>query len=94
MTRRQEIREEEKAIFAEMDILNKRHRSLKEEDMLLCDDQQHYTEEVETWGRGKNKRQVLAGRIHWKEDFKCGDTGKLLTLDRCRVVKQDGEWIC
>lgn len=93
MTKRGLIEKKLKAIHDKIDVLNAEKRLLIEEGYMLSDKQQQYTETMETYGRGKKKRTVLTGRIHWKEDFKCENPSGIITIERSCVVRQDGEWI-
>ncbi len=93
MTKRELIHKKIKAINDKMDVLNAEKRVLIEEAYLLTDKVQQFTEKDEIWGRGKNKRSVRVGRIHWKENFKDEDSGEILVLERSCVVRNDGEWI-
>ncbi len=65
---------------------------LRIESFLLSDKEQQYSESTETWGRGKHKREVLAGRIKWMQDFKDDDTGDVIWIEREHVVRIDGVW--
>lgn len=69
-------------------------QELKKEEMLLSDEQQWYKEEKREVGRGKKKKTILEGRIYWKEDFIDEGTGNVITIERSRAVRVDGEWIC
>lgn len=73
--------------------LHNQNEELEKEAYLLSDKEQWFTEEEEEWGKGKKKRTVKAGRIHWNEDFKDEDTGNYITIERSRLVKEDGQWI-
>ncbi len=57
---------------------------------------QNYTEGMELvphpTDRRKRKVFVLRGRIHWYEDFVDIDTGKVITIERSRVVMEDNVW--
>ena len=65
---------------------------LRKQALLLSDDEQQYREEMETHGRGKKKREMLVGRIHWKEEFKDEDTGQSIWIERSQVVRVNGVW--
>lgn len=73
--------------------------ALKEENRQLTIEGyklQNYKEEMELIpnpedGR-KRKINVLRGRIHWTEDFVCEDTGEVVTIERSRVVMENGIW--
>jgi hypothetical protein len=64
------------------DIMNLRFEANK------CGD---YRVEIETHGRGKNKRTEKIGRKYWKEKFDDEDTGKFVTIERSRVVSINGK---
>jgi hypothetical protein len=63
---------------------------------LTSDDKQWFTEKMETVkvkeGRKYVEKQWLIGKINWKENFKDESTGKIFTLDRCKVVRVNGGW--
>lgn len=40
------------------------------------DGKQWFTEELETIGRGKKKREQKVGKIHWMQEFTDEDTGE------------------
>jgi len=93
MTRRQ-IKKRMAAIEAKHRDLKQEYRELVEKDMLLSDRTQQYYEEEITFGRGKNKTTHLCGFITWKEDFIDEDTGNVITIERNKRVRIDGEWQC
>jgi aspartyl/asparaginyl-tRNA synthetase len=67
------------------------------ESVLLSDDEQWFTEKMETVtyreNRKKVKKEQMVGRINWKEDFKDEDTDEVITIERSQVVRVDGEWV-
>jgi hypothetical protein len=68
---------------------------LNKEEALLSDKYQQFTEveeEILVYGRPKKYETKLMGRIHWKEDFIDEDTGDVITIDRSRLVRINGEW--
>lgn len=68
---------------------------LWKENALFCDDEQWFTEEMETvtvQRRPKVEEKRLIGKIHWKETFKDQDTDRSFTIERQRIVRIDGEW--
>lgn len=91
-TRREVIHEQLAANKEAMQKLHTEIVELKKEALLLCDDVQWFVEKKEVIGRGKSKREVLVGRIHWNEDFKDEDTGETITIERTEIVRVDGEW--
>jgi hypothetical protein len=74
-------------------------QELNKQDMLLSDDQQWFTEKMETIayreGRKKVKKDQLVGRIHWIDSFQDeyipGPDGTI-KIERCQVVRIDGNW--
>jgi len=69
---------------------------LQKQEMLLSDDvQQYYEEEVEVVVKRRPKivEKQLRGFITWKENFKDEDTGEVLTIQRHKVVRINGEWV-
>ncbi len=92
MTKRQRIDSNIAACEEKINSLNIKIIELNKQSLLLSDDEQWFKEKTETIGRGKTKREALIGSIHWKEDFKDDDTGKVITIERQQVVRVDGEW--
>jgi FtsZ-binding cell division protein ZapB len=92
MTKRQELNEKIDAKSEARELLRLEIIELKKQALLLSDDVQQFEEKKEIIGRGKHKREVLVGRIHWKEDFKDEDTGEVVTIERQQAVRIDGEW--
>ena len=69
---------------------------LNREYMLLSDKKQQFIEEEEEvliCGRPKTYETKLIGKIHWKEDFHDEDNGDVVTINRCRIVRVNGEWV-
>lgn len=93
MTKREKLKAKIRAIGKKIILLENEVQELWYENLLLCDKQQWFTEKKETHGRGKKKREILVGRIHWKEDFKDQDTDKVITIERSQVIRQDGKWV-
>ena len=93
---RKEIQAKMKANNETIERLREENASLYEEDLLLCDDRQWFTEKMETVternGRKREKAQRLIGEVHWKEDFTDEDTGETITIERKRLVRVDGKW--
>jgi hypothetical protein len=93
---RQTIRDEFKSLNEQIKALYAKMKDLEREDLLLCDDEQWFTEQEEDVVVKRRPRIVekkLIGRIHWKEDFKDEDTGEVITIDRCETVRVNGEWV-
>lgn len=97
MTRtRQQIRDEIEQAKNKIDALKEQILELRKEDAQLCDDEQWYTEseeEVVISRRPKKTKSVLVGFINWKEHFKDDGTGEVITIERRRAVRKNGEWI-
>jgi len=94
MTKREKLTWKLNAIYKKLDVLNEQHIEIKKQLLLLSDDKQQYSEKLEVYGRGKNKKEYLIGRIHWKEDFVDEDNPKnVVTVDRSRIVRENGEWL-
>lgn len=92
MTKREKLTAKITAKEKQITLIHKEIVELRKQALLLSDKVQWFTEEKETHGRGKNKQEMLIGRIHWKEDFKDEDTGKVITIERSMAVRVDGEW--
>lgn len=91
---------ERKQLVKKMEGIKDRVRDLRNQYVLLnrqllmlCDEHCQYVVKKETFGRGKNKKTALIGRLHWKEDFKDEDTGEVMTIERSQPVTNNGEWI-
>lgn len=68
---------------------------LRKENALFCDDEQWFTEEMESIvvkRRPKVEEMHLIGKIHWKETFTDMDKGTPIEIERSRVVRVNGEW--
>ncbi len=72
--------------------LQTENRKLFLESLVLSDGKRWFTEEMEVHGRGKNKKEYLVGKVHWKEGFKDEDTGRRIFVQRTQVVRIDGKW--
>lgn len=69
-------------------------RALSEQNMLLCDDEQWFTEQIEKIKDvAKNGELVdkLIGRVNWEEKFEC--FGTTTVIHRSKIVRIDGEWV-
>lgn len=93
MTTRERLYAKIKANEQKIQELLDKNLELERKSYLLSDKVQQYKEEIRTTGRGKNKKNELVGRIHWIQQFKDGDTGKTIDIERTRAVRIDGEWI-
>ena len=100
MTKRKEL---ECCIAALRTIINNAQKEIvdiRKETLLLSDEVQQFTEEIESHPRQKYERKdnwldgKLIGRIHWKEGIKDEDTGEIITINRNQIVRVDGDWEC
>lgn len=76
--------------------LKKDNQDLYYESLLISDKEQKYIEEereITISKRPKVTKKVLLGMVQWDEDFIDEDTGNIVTIQRHKVVKQDGEWV-
>lgn len=93
---REQIREQYNANLEKIEALKTANIKLVRQSLLLSDNEQWFTEKTEPvvyWeGRKKIKTEKLIGRIHWNEDFKDEDTDEVITVNRSRIVRVDGEW--
>ncbi|HEX8334710.1 MAG TPA: hypothetical protein VF622_18955 [Segetibacter sp.] len=69
---------------------------LSKQSLLFSDEEQWFTEKLETVTYRENRKKVsvekLIGRRHWNEDFRCENTGKVITIERSEVIRIDGQW--
>ncbi len=96
MRRRKTIKDMIDRKKAKIKALHLEINELLKEAALLCDKQQWFTEEEEevlVCGRPKKHETQLIGRVNWKEDYIDGDTGDVITIDRNRTVRVNGEWL-
>lgn len=90
-----EIIQKEKLILTIKNEIN----DLRKEDLLLSDDEQRFEEKIESHPRYKYQRKdnfldgKLVGRVYWKENFKDDDTGNIITIERNKIVRVNGEWL-
>lgn len=95
MTKREQLEMEIAAKKEQITKLKTEIIELRKETILLCDDKQWFTEEEEEHiikKRPKIIEKFFVGKRHWKEDFKDEDTGEVVTIERCEVVRVNGEW--
>lgn len=98
-----EVKLTRKKINKEIELRKNKIQALKDEiieftkqGLLLCDSKQRFEEKEEVWTikkRPKITETVLAGRIYWREGFRDEDTGKIIYIERSRLVRQNGEWL-
>lgn len=76
--------------------LKEANRELTRQNMLLSDNEQWFTEKMETIRTRQNGKIVmierLIGKIHYNEAFKDEDTGETIIIERCDIVRVDGNW--
>ena len=96
---RNEIEQKRKENFVKIEALKRENIELAKQAILLSDEVQQFTEEIEAHPKSKYQRKPnyldgkLVGRIHWKESFKDEDTGKSIEIERSQIVRIDGEWV-
>lgn len=96
---RNEIEQKRKENFDKIEALKRENIELAKQSILLSDEVQQFTEEIESHPKSKYQRKPnyldgkLVGRIHWKESFKDEDTGKSIEIERSQIVRIDGEWV-
>ena len=94
-----EIEQKRKENFDKIEALKRDNIELAKQSILLSDEVQQFTEEIESHPKYKYQCKPnyldgkLVGRIHWKESFKDEDTGKSIEIERSQIVRIDGEWI-
>tara|TARA_R110001632_G_scaffold137804_2_gene253451 strand:+ start:29646 stop:29939 length:294 start_codon:yes stop_codon:yes gene_type:complete len=97
MTKRERLNGKIAKNNEKIEELKKLNNKIYIETLLLCDDNQWYTEKEYTYGRGKKKKTQLEGRIHWKEFFEDSDhpnnKTKGVWVNRTQRVKVDGNWL-
>ncbi len=96
---RNEIEQKRKENLDKIEVLKLENIELAREAILLSDEVQRFTEEIESHPKNKYQRKAnyldgkLVGRIHWKQFFKDEDTGNLVEVERSKIVRIDGEWV-
>lgn len=76
--------------------LKQENNDLYYESLLISDNEQKYIEEereVIVSKRPKVTKKVLFGMIQWIEDFVDEDNGEFISIERHKIVKQDGVWV-
>ena len=92
---RADIHREAEEKYEQIKKLKKEILELERENLLLCDDEQWFTEKEEdviVSKRPKKTEKHLIGRVHWQQGFKDEDTGEMIMIDRNEVVRVDGVW--
>lgn len=95
METRKELKEKISTNDAEIKKLKLENLELHRKSLLLCDEQQWYTEKLEhvvIKRRPKITEEMLIGRIHWNEDFIDEGSGEVVSIERSKVVKINDEW--
>lgn len=96
---RQQIHDKIRSNLAQIESLENENIELERQSLLLSDEYQRFEEKIESHPktRGQKKRNYLdgklVGRVYWKSTFLDEDTGEVLTFDRQRIVRVDGEWV-
>lgn len=86
-------------IKKKQDLIKAIEQDIKElfiKNILLCDEDYWYEEKEEEYfisKRPKVQGKRLVGRQCWKEDFIDEDTGEIVSIQKSRVYKVDGEWL-
>jgi hypothetical protein len=96
MSKRQKLEAKIEAKKAQIQKLKEDIIELRKETFFLSDKQQWFIEKEETHivsRRPKKEETFLIGRIYWKEDFRDEDTGNVITIERNRIVRKNGEWL-
>ena len=76
--------------------LKQENNDLYYESLLISDNEQKYIEEereIVISKRPKVTKKVVFGMIQWNEDFRDEDTGNVVTVQRHKIVKEDGVWV-
>ena len=95
---RTEIETKRKANFNKIEELKRENIELAKQGVLLSDDEQWFTEAIESHPKPKYSRHAhyldgrLVGRIHWDQVFEDESGGKPITIRRSEVVRVDGKW--
>jgi len=96
---RKEIQQKRKENFDKIEALKLENIELTKQAILLSDEEQQFTEEIESHPRAKYQREdnyldgKLVGRIHWIEQFKDEADGTFINVNRSRLVRINGEWV-
>lgn len=89
-----------KSLNTEWSICNSRIEEIKEDIKPLIIErfkQLNYKEEdveikVKVAPRKFEKKKIIRGFVSWDEDFEDRDTKDIITIERHKVVMEDGEW--
>lgn len=92
MTNRSKLNAKIEANEFKITQLRKLNVLLQRETLLLCDKKQQFEEKMETHGRGKNKEELLVGRIYWTQIFKDESTDEDFPIERTQIVRINGVW--
>jgi len=96
---RKEIRQKKQEALDKIEALKTENLELSKQACLLCDEEQWFTEEIESHPKQKWQRKSheldgkLVGRIHWMEGFRDEDTGQVIQIERQKIVRVDGQWV-
>lgn len=96
---RNEIEQKKRDNFDKIESLKRENIELSRQSMLLSDEKQQFTEEIESHPKLKYMRDAnkldgkLVGRIHFIDHFMDEDAGKEISVNRSQIVRIDGEWV-
>lgn len=93
---REEIKLQIKSNIEKIEELQSANKKLITEDYLFSDEKQWFTEKMESIikrdGNKKVKADWLIGCINWISHFTDADTGKVIPIERSKIVRINGEW--
>ncbi len=99
MTEREFIEKQIEQNELKIKQLEERNEQLYQNSLLLCDEKQRFEEKIESHPKVKWQRKPnwldgkLVGRVYWNQNIEDDDTGEVVTIERSRIVRVDGEWI-
>ena len=69
---------------------------LIKDNYLFSDKKQWFIEKIESVskinGKKNEKVDVLIGTVHWNQDHTDADTGQVISIERSKRVRINGEW--
>ena len=95
MTKRERLHKRKAILEQRIAQLNQNLIDLKGEIMMICDDVSQYKEQEEEFivkRRSKIIEKRMVGRIHFKQPFKDEADGSIFFIERCPIVRVNGEW--
>lgn len=96
---RNEIQQKREANFSRIEELRLENIELARQAFLLSDENQWFTEKIESYPKSKYQRKPnfldgkLVGRINWNENFMDEDTGDVISIERTQIVRINGQWV-